>query len=109
MWLLEKQRATVCCCIRTVMNIFMYLSVRAFLLSCLHHDVAFQAHLEVRDLCRYAAVTRRPQRSQELASSHRVHNHRSVLTSSEHNTRSAGAPALTFHGKCLFMVIFIYL
>lgn len=63
-----------------VLDVSTYLLVRALLQCGLHHNVAFHAHLERRDLGRHTAVTWGPQCSQELASSDSMHYHRPILT-----------------------------
>lgn len=59
--------------------VLLYLSMRTFLQRGLYHNVALHAHLQLRDLGRYTAVTRGPQRSQELPSSDRVYYHGPIL------------------------------
>lgn len=78
---------SACICICTVLHVLMYLSVRPFLQRGLYHNVALHAHLELRNLGRYTAITRRPQCSQELASSDGVHYHSPILTHSERQVR----------------------
>lgn len=56
--------------------------MRAFLQRGLYHNVALHAHLELRDLGWHAAIARRPQCSQKLASSDSVHYHGPVLKQS---------------------------
>lgn len=59
--------------------VLLYLSMRTFLQRGLYHNVALHAHLQLRDLGRHTAVTRGPQRSQELSSSDRVYYHCPIL------------------------------
>ncbi len=61
--------------------------MRTFLQRGLYHSVSLHAHLELRDLCWYTAITRRPQCSQELASSDSVNYHRPILAHSEQRGR----------------------
>lgn len=57
----------------------LYLSVRAFLQRSLHNNMALHAHLQLRDVAGYIAVTGRTQSPQKLAPSDSVHYHSPVL------------------------------
>lgn len=83
-----------------------YLSMRAFLQGGLYHNVALHAHLELRDWGWYTAVTRRPQRSQELSSSDRVHYHSPVLTHSEQPVR-VSKDAVTLFSDFLHLSVYV--
>lgn len=91
----------------TVLYVLMYLSMRAFLQRGLCHNVALHAHLELRDLCWYTAITRRPQCSQELSSSDRVHYHSPILTQREQQVR-VSKDAITLLSNVVHFIVCVF-
>lgn len=90
-------QVSACVCLCTALCVLMYLSIRAFLQRGLYHNVALHAHLELRNLGRHTGITRRPQCSQELASSDSVHDHSPILAHSEQQVRVDTTTATLFH------------
>lgn len=86
--------------------VLLYLSMRTFLQRGLYHNVALHAHLQLRDLGGYTAVTRGPQRSQELPSSDRVYYHGPILKKTNKQTNNQTSWFVRVQSHSAFVFIF---